>query len=170
MVDIRLLTENDAEAYAGLRLRGLRDHPEAFGSSYEEERHRPIDDLKKRLKERSTAENFTLGAWRGEVLVGMVGFYREAHLKMRHKGNIWGMYVAPEGRGQGIGRQLLEAALARAKNLDGLEQVNLTVVSTNMAARQLYLSLNFKVFGLESRALKIGEQYFDEEYMVLRLC
>lgn len=169
-MNIRLITEHDVEAYATLRLQGLRDHPEAFASSYEEEKGRPLDDLRQRLKERSTPENFTLGAWQENTLIGMVGFYRETHLKMRHKGNIWGMYVAPEGRGQGIGRRLMEAALERVKSVAGLEQVNLTVISTNTAARQLYLSLGFTVFGLESRALKIGEQYFDEEYMVLKLC
>ncbi|MBZ0304522.1 MAG: GNAT family N-acetyltransferase [Anaerolineae bacterium] len=169
-MDIRLITEHDVEAYATLRLQGLLNHPEAFGSSYEEEKDRPLDDLRQRLKERSIPENFTLGAWRESNLIGMVGFYRETHLKMRHKGNIWGMYVALEARGQGIGRHLMEAILERVKNVEGLEQVNLTVVSTNAAARQLYLSLGFTIFGLESRALKIGEQYFDEEYMVLKLC
>ncbi len=169
-MNIRLITEHDVEAYVTLRLQGLREHPEAFASSYEEEKDRPLDDLRQRLKERSTPENFTLGAWQENTLIGMVGFYREIHLKMRHKGNIWGMYVAPEGRGQGIGRRLMEAALERVENVEGLEQVNLTVVSTNAAARQLYLSLGFTVFGLEPRALKIGEQYFDEEYMVLKLC
>ena len=35
-IDVRLLTEADASEYHELRLRGLREHPEAFTSSYEE--------------------------------------------------------------------------------------------------------------------------------------
>jgi len=35
-------------------------------------------------------------------------------------------------------------------------------------ARKLYRSLGFETFGVEDRALKVGETYLKEEYMVLR--
>lgn len=170
MVEIRPLTENDVEGYAELRLQGLQDHPEAFASSYEEEKDRPLEDLRTRLKTWSTPENFVLGAWDGENLIGMVGFYREKHLKMQHKGVIWGMLVAPEGRGQGIGKKLMESAIERAKQLDGLEQINLTVEANNTAANQLYQSLGFEIYGVEIHEMKIGEQYFNAHHMVKKLC
>ncbi|HKB49055.1 MAG TPA: GNAT family N-acetyltransferase, partial [Ktedonobacterales bacterium] len=114
-----------------------------------------------------------LGAFAGErnnELVGMVGFKRESGAKNRHRGYIWGMYTAPEARGQGIGRALIEAALAHARTLPGLEQVNLSVVTSNAAARALYRSLGFEVYGLERRALKLPNgTYLDEEHMVLRV-
>ena len=37
------------------------------------------------------------------------------------------------------------------------------------AARHLYRLLGFEVYGLEPRALKMGDQFLDEELMVLRL-
>ena len=37
------------------------------------------------------------------------------------------------------------------------------------AAKRLYISLGFEVFAQESRALKIGDVYVDEDYMVLHL-
>ena len=40
-LDIRPLAEADADDFVRLRLRALKEHPEAFGSSYEEERIRP---------------------------------------------------------------------------------------------------------------------------------
>jgi len=33
----------------------------------------------------------------------------------------------------------------------------------------LYASLGFEVFGTEKRALKVGQRYVDEDYMVLFL-
>jgi GNAT superfamily N-acetyltransferase len=33
-------------------------------------------------------------------------------VKLRHKARIGGMYVAPEARGQGVGKALLTAAIA----------------------------------------------------------
>jgi ribosomal protein S18 acetylase RimI-like enzyme len=79
------------------------------------------------------------------------------------------MYVAPEARGQGVGKALLQEVISRASELAGLEQINLMVVTTNIAARRLYLSLGFRVYGLEYHAMKRGDVYWDEELMVLVL-
>ena len=79
------------------------------------------------------------------------------------------LFVNPEFRGKGIGRALLSALLEKARTLPGLEQVDLTVSAQQVAAKTLYRSLGFETFGVERAALKIGDQYFDEEYMVLRL-
>jgi ribosomal protein S18 acetylase RimI-like enzyme len=49
----------------------------------------------------------------------------------------------------------------------GLEQVALGVSTTNVAAKRLYESLGFEIYGRENRALKIGDEYVDEELMVL---
>jgi len=35
-MEVRKLTETDAEAFWNIRLRALRDNPESFGASYEE--------------------------------------------------------------------------------------------------------------------------------------
>jgi ribosomal protein S18 acetylase RimI-like enzyme len=99
----------------------------------------------------------------------MAGFFREKLLKVRHKGRIWGVYVRANSRGQGIGRALLGALLEQIKTLPGFEQVNLTVSSHQVAAKALYRLLGFETFGVERAALKIADQYFDEEYMALRL-
>jgi ribosomal protein S18 acetylase RimI-like enzyme len=64
---------------------------------------------------------------------------------------------------------LIEALLARARAVNGLEQVKLTVNPTQEPAVHLYSSLGFQKFGREQNAFKIGERYFDEDYMVLRL-
>jgi ribosomal protein S18 acetylase RimI-like enzyme len=79
------------------------------------------------------------------------------------------MYVAPEVRGRGLGRMLLDAAITQARATPGIEQLMLAVNATNLPARNLYLALGFEPFGREPRALKIGERYFDEDYMALFL-
>ena len=40
---------------------------------------------------------------------------------------------------------------------------------TQTAARHLYESLGFVAFGREVRAVKVGDTYYDEEFMVLDL-
>ena len=165
---IRPLTAHDAEIFRAVRLRSLREDPAAFTNSYEEFSRQPIERVQARLSG-GGPDDFTLGAFAAGELVGTVGFYRETALKLRHKGNLVMMYVAPEMRGRGIGRALVEAALRRLRALDDLEQVLLGVVVTQTAARRLYESLGFRVYGREPRAVKIAEEYLDEEFMVLEL-
>lgn len=163
---IRQLTEADVEIYRALRLSGLRESPHAFTNSTEEFSQRTTESIAQQLR---GLENFTLGAFEDDRLVGMVGFYRESALKLRHKGYIVSMYVLPEYRSRGIARALLVEAIARAKRLPDLKQLLLGVVETQTAAKRLYESLGFVVYGREPDAVKIGDEYFAEEFLLLKL-
>ena len=169
-MEIRELTENDAAIYWPLRLRALREEPESFGSSYEESVLRPVTHMEERFRAaRASGGGFTLGAFDGVALVGTATLVREEGRKNRHIAGIYGVYVAPEARGCGIGRAVMEALIARARSMSGLEQLHLAVVSANPPARSLYLALGFQVYGLERHALKLDDRYLDEELMVLWL-
>ncbi len=78
----------------------------------------------------------------------------------RHKVNLWGVFVSPRFRGQGIGRALVERAVAHA-GANGVRRVNLTVFVPNAAAVRLYESLGFQHFGIEPQAIRIGDTYYD---------
>ena len=71
-----------------------------------------------------------------------------------------GMGVHPEFRRRGIGRRLLRAALAHARQI-ALERVELEVFASNHAARHLYEKAGFTVEGTLRRALKTNESYDD---------
>jgi len=101
------------------------------------------------------------------VLVGMVGCRRDRTIKHRHTALIWGMYVAPEQRGTGLGRRLFLAALERARSWRGLTSLWLDVTTTNTAARALYASCGFRSIAIKPRTLRVGDRDYDEEMMML---
>lgn len=168
---IRILTGADAAAYQVLRLRGLRESPEAFGSTYEGEVDTPLEQIAERLSRGSDRENVMFGAFNenGGALVGLAGLGRGTSLKTRHRCGIWGMYVAPEGRGRGVGRALMSALIAHARTLQGVERLVLGVESGNEAARALYHALGFVTYGIEPQAYKLDGRYWDSELMTLDL-
>ena len=169
-LEIRPLTEADAPAWRELRLRMLRDHPDVFGSSWEEFEQQSLEEVAQRMRERnSPPDNALFGAFADGKLIGSTGLHREEGAKDRHKAMIWGVYTAPEARGKGVGHALMQAAIAQARSTPGVERLILAVATHNTAARALYVSLGFTPWGLERHALKLPDRYIDEEYFALEL-
>jgi RimJ/RimL family protein N-acetyltransferase len=169
-VTIRPLAAEDAPAYHALRLRMLREYPDAFTSSVEEDAAKPLAWVVARLTP-DPADGVVLGAFDAEgALAGSIGFAREERRKQRHKALVFGMFVAPEHAQRGVGRALLAACIARARATPGLERLTLTVTASNERATRLYEVAGFSEFGLEERALKIGDRYYPKAHMVLELC
>jgi RimJ/RimL family protein N-acetyltransferase len=163
---IRLLRDDDAETYAELRREALLDSPLAFASS-------PDDDLAStpesaRAQLRRAPESVILGAFR-KGLVGSVGLYRDRHLKSSHKVHLWGMYVSPAYRRQGIASELLETALRHAGSMPGVHWVHLSVSSAAREALRLYESAGFQRWGTEPESLRHEGRAVSEHHMAIRL-
>lgn len=148
-----------------LRREMLADSPFAFSSSPGDDIGCNVEEMRRRLA--PDREDAVFGAFAPD-LVGAVGVVRERHLKERHKATIWGMYVRPASRRAGLGRRLLAAAIAHARSLPGVRQVHLGVNERAPAARALYESMGFRVWGTEPRGISHGGEFADEHHMVLR--
>ena len=164
---IRRLTPEDAAAYRELRLRGLQEHPDAFTSSYAEDSEAPLVTTERRLAPDSP--DWVFGAFVANELAGVVGMFREPRAKNRHKAAVFGMYVAPEHGRRGVGAALLRRVIETAQAQPGIEQLVLTVTETNAAARALYEKFGFRSFGVEPRAIRVSDVYYDKNHMILFL-
>src|SRR5688500_2734655 len=150
-IHVKRLAAEHADVYRRLRLQGLQEFPSAFAENPEEFAIRAHADIVTTLED-PAGRRHVFGAFTdADELVGIVGVTRDALEKMSHKGYIWGMYVAAGHQGQGIAKQLLEAAIAHARTISGLEQLRLIVGEANAGARRLYESVGFKSYGLEPR-------------------
>lgn len=170
MIEIRVLSRADAPAYSALRLRMLREYPEAFTSSFEEDSLKPMSWAESRLSAPpQSPHNFVLGAFEGATLIGSVGLAVEHRIKQRHKALLFGMFVAPEAAGRGVGRSLLVACIERARAIPDLELVNLTVTTTNERTYGFYAAAGFRTFGIEEAAIRVAGIYHAKAHMVLAL-
>ena len=166
-LDFRLLTPDDAQKYATFRLESLRSSPKSFASSYDEEKKDTKDKYIARFA--STQSMWTFGAFHHDQLVGSVTLIQETMQKLKHRANIVALYVMADNRGRGIGKALMTKVLSYARERTDIEQIYLTVVTTNLSAKHLYMSLGFQSYAIEEKALKINGTYADEEKMVLFL-
>jgi ribosomal protein S18 acetylase RimI-like enzyme len=159
-IQIRRLVPDDAASFRNIRLEGLRDSPEAFGSTFEVENTQPLIWFANRL---DGSKSKMYGAFRGSDLVGIAGLVIKEGQKEAHKGMLVGMYVQPGSRNTGVGQRLVEIIIEFAR--ERVELVQLAVVSGNEAARRLYARLGFLEYGIEKNALKQDGRYYDEILM-----
>lgn len=165
-MEFRRLSSKDLNSYFANRLRALKNSPSAFLTTYEEEKARGNSHFAETLARQDT-ENLIFGALKDGSVVGTIGIFREERPKISHKAMIWGMYVDTDWRKNGIGGQLVDLALKFAKNDMKVQLVQLSVEATNTGAKRLYESRGFKTWGVEPKAMKSGDDFFDEIHMYL---
>jgi ribosomal protein S18 acetylase RimI-like enzyme len=135
---IRKLTPTDAPHYRDFRLYALRRYPLAFGSDYNDESAKPLSFYGGRIAAKESPDDFLLGAFDGQnTLIGTVGFARSARRSERHKATLYGMAVREDCSGRGIGKALVDAFIAEARNVPGLLQIMLSVTDSNEPAKRL---------------------------------
>ena len=127
------------QALRDLRLRALAEDETAFGQTLAEALARNDDDWRAYCA--GGEDNVTFVAADGERLVGM-----SRGRASGDEAGLFAMWVAPESRGAGIGRRLVEAVVtwARGRNVS---RVVLGVAEDRAPARALYTRCGFKETG-----------------------
>jgi RimJ/RimL family protein N-acetyltransferase len=159
----RELTIEDFDAYNQLREMALNVGTEIFVSTNDEERNNRKSKFSSRIEDDNS---FVMGAFEGNILIGIVTFIKEERIKIMHKGGIYGMFINPDHQGKGVGSELLSFTLEKASKMTGLRQINLGVMSINLNAIKLYEKMGFKPYGVEKEAVFVNETFLDELFMV----
>jgi ribosomal protein S18 acetylase RimI-like enzyme len=133
---VRRFAPDEWRTYRDLRLRALAESPDAFGSTLALERARPDAEWARRLDTgaRSSSE-LPLVAERGGDAVGLAwGRLAGEEPGVAHLYQVW---VAPQHRGHGVGRLLLDAVVAWARAA-GAHTLALDVTCGDTPAMRLY--------------------------------
>jgi ribosomal protein S18 acetylase RimI-like enzyme len=164
---IRQLQAADAEAFSALRREVTAENAIPMGLTLEEELTRPIEGFRTQLS--LPEPNAAFGAFIESELAGTAAVaWPSKFASSRHKVILWGTFVSPRFRGRGLGRQLVERAIAHARS-NGVRRVNLTVYVPNVPAVALYEGLGFEQCGIEPEAVGLNGVFHDGQQMSLLL-
>lgn len=167
---IRELTPKDAAQFKALRQRAAELSEGGFAVALDDWTNRPLQEIEKMLQqEHESFNDFILGAFVDDQLVGMVGFFRPTKPTLGHKGHIWGMFMNPEWRGHGLAGKLLDDLINRVRKLPRVEKLQLTTTNQYKAAISLYKSRGFQIIATEEQSIRVGNTRYDELYMSMNL-
>ncbi|MEN5033696.1 GNAT family N-acetyltransferase [Pseudomonas sp. TWI929] len=146
MVIVRPITAGDWRPYRELRLKALRESQDAFASTYELESAREDDEWEARIAAVASSKSAqAFFAVKRNEICGLV--WCKASDVEADVVEIFQMWVAPDARGFGVGRALLERALSWARGY-GAQRVRLGVTVADSPAMRLYKASGFQPVGI----------------------
>jgi len=161
---VRLLMPADAAVFHAIRIRACKEEPSSFFDTYQE-----ASDLSLHQIGSYFESSWIAGFFLDTTLVGITGLRRYKGAKTKHRGMIWGVYVAPEARGLGGSKRMIDLLLDEATNAD----IEIVMLSTNVANDiivNIYKSLGFTPCGMEKHILKLDDgSYVDDICMIKEL-
>lgn len=168
MIKVREIQMEDSKCF--LRLCQELDEETKFRPYDSGERNYDVIEQERRIQATLNSGNSNIFVAVDEAMDGdggaLVGYIEATGLnlnRLRHITRI-GVAIKQSHCGQGIGRLLFEAleGWAKANNIHRLE---LTVMTDNMNAQNLYKKMGFEMEGLKKHSLFIDGEYADDYYM-----
>ena len=135
------LTAVYAQAYRNLRLESIKAHPESFCAVYEEQAQLPKLMFEAAI-ENPVNSRFMMGAFDGDVLIGICGFVPLAQAD--DAGELIQVYVRAAYGGRKIGLGLVKTAVCQAFTIPYIHRVLLDVKRGNLNAIRVYEQAGFE--------------------------
>jgi GNAT superfamily N-acetyltransferase len=148
-MQVREARADEWDAYRSLRLRALLDSPESFRVLYDERIDIPDEEWEAAHRRAVAADDLVILFAELDELVGM-STARIVDSELQ----IFGMWVAPEEQGRGLGRALIDASFVWGK-IRGATSARLAVTVGNDFAERLYAHAGFEPTG-ETEPLREG--------------
>lgn len=165
-INVRVLREEDWQAYRAVRLAALQESPDAFVATLEQEE--ALDEQRWRDRVRRSRR---LVAERDGHPLGVVSVGRDdgSHAGTAGTAELFGLWVTPEARGTGVAWKLVEAGADQALR-DGQSHLSYWVGTDNGRAVAFASSFGFRP-GSRRRPMRVAghDESAEEMAMVLPL-
>lgn len=137
---------------------------------FEPDEVRTLDQQRKRLEGFvGSGDQLDLVAEVRGLIVGEVGLARWTRLRAgAHVRTLW-IGVTKAWRGHGLGRALMEEALAWARARPEVSRIELTVFADNERAITMYRRRGFEIEGTRRRVMRKDDRWIDDHVMALLL-
>lgn len=140
MIACRRATKDDVTLFKEVRLKALKDSPDAFGSTYESALQRDQRSWEEQLWSTTTGGNRnTQFAFEEDQCIGIAALYREPSAP---SGDIIMMWVDPGHRGSSAASLLVHNLLSWSRE-SGFSAVSLDVTESNARAIKFYEKQGF---------------------------
>lgn len=151
---VRVARREDWRRLRELRLAALLDSPDAFGMTYEESVAAHDESWQWWISGAGSGTPvITFIAEQRSELIGMATGAEDADDP--NTAHLFGMFVRPEARGEGVGASLSEAVIEWAR-AEGFERIVLRVSDGNETARNMYERLSFEDVDGDASPLREG--------------
>ena len=125
----------------------------------------PLERIRGVVRESVASDVAQFVALDGSRVVGWCDVFPAWAETVKHCGTL-GMGLLPDYRGRGIGKDLLTACLAKARD-NGITRVELEVRADNQRALNLYERMGFVREAVKRRGMRFDGVYFDSIQMSL---
>lgn len=164
--DVREITQDEVPPFWVLRLQALHDHPESFGSDYEESRRKGPTYTERGYFDGGVNRLFASFTDKGE-LIAQAGTYEELG-KCSHIAKIISVYTHPDHRGRGLASRLVQLAIDHLHHFPDITSIRISVNSNNAPALHIYEKMGFVTWGKEPDAIRTADgSCHNERHMVL---
>jgi RimJ/RimL family protein N-acetyltransferase len=162
IMEIRKIDQKEWQSWKEIRLEALKDAPDSFLSTYEEEVESKdqfwIDQVK---------NNDVIIAFVENKPVGCCVFSIDKRSRMNHIAVMWSMYVGPSIRGTGSGYKIVRFIQDYGRGK--VKQIHLDCNASNHNAADLYRKCGFRVYGTKPAYIRIGNRFHDDFIMCYHL-
>jgi GNAT superfamily N-acetyltransferase len=168
VVTVRPVCADEVAALYRLRRRSLAEDPDAFDQTVADADAKGVQPLADLLGQAGEDRELVLFGEVDGAAVGLVFVSRSRRPRSRHRARLWGMWVAPQARGVGVGAALLAEALRWCRDV-GVEMVDLWVVTDHHRAIRVYERAGFRICGTAHDGMRWQGVPQDEHQMIIHL-
>lgn len=170
LIEYGPIAPNRWEDYKNLWLEALKETPEAFSADFETQSHISDAVWKNRLDSVLNEEDaMMVFAKLNNKIIGMIGAYFDDNPKFQHIATIWGAYVKPEHRKQGVATRMANILFEKIAERKDIKKIKTYSITNGHLAVNVYTHFGFDIIGVSKEELRIGESYFDVYIMEKRL-